>query len=469
MNKIFKMIFPVFWMIILLLTGLYYVFFANHAPEYSESENRMLAGVPRIADSVSNGCLDSDVESYLLDRFPNRENVIAYANSFRDWMSISTYEDYLLVNESMVDPLDSGLQDDNIEALMAEVLNQQAVSEDTALATVSEDAVSENEIVLAEEVGENPPIEQKPVANLDDYGTWLNNYMVVDDKTTVFSSYSRDSVIAMVAVLNKYAGVLPEDGKLMVTIVPQATYANQFVNSNHNGYMFQDSIDIINAFSANNVYAFDAAYILSEHIAAGEYIFFRTDMHWTPLGSYYLYKEMVEQSGNEAADYYNDYIHSTEDPFLGTYYRDNPSQYLANNADILELLEPPFPHELRRINGKDSYYVIPYLDENAKANDRYTVYLGGPAGPWTYVECDNGKEENCLVIMDSFGLGYFTFLTQNYKQVHYYDPRYFDASVVGYSVSEMIELYNIQDIYVILGDLHTFNSSFILENANIQF
>ena len=52
--------------------------------------------------------------------------------------------------------------------------------------------------------------------------------------------------------------------------------------------------------------------------------------------------------------------------------------------------------------------------------------------------------------------------------MHYYDPRYYDEKAVGYTVSEMIDLYNIQDIYVVVGDLHSFESGFLTTSANKQ-
>ena len=52
--------------------------------------------------------------------------------------------------------------------------------------------------------------------------------------------------------------------------------------------------------------------------------------------------------------------------------------------------------------------------------------------------------------------------------MHYYDPRYFDSDIVGYTVAEMIEKNEIQDIYVVVGDLHSFDSSFLISLANKQ-
>ena len=85
------------------------------------------------------------------------------------------------------------------------------------------------------------------------------------------------------------------------------------------------------------------------------------------------------------------------------------------------------------------------------------------------MECDNDQTENCLVVCDSYGLPVVPMLTENYKQIHYYDPRKFDRASVGYSVSEMIEKYEIQDIYVIVGDVHVFNYESVLNLFNNHF
>ncbi len=483
MKKGFQILFPSVFLLMLLLLAGYYLFLAPKEKSYSETENRYLSGVPDFKEALSGQNLDSECESYLLDRFPKRDAVITVANKLNAKLSIATFGDYMLVNDGAVDPLDAGadyeVTQKALDALLKDLTAQASKAPEepteTPVSPSGEPAVSPSEAPEAEpsplptvspsaEPSENPPIVPKEPADPLDYAEKLSAYMLVDERKTSFGTYTRDSVLALTAMLDQYAEVLPEGGKLMATVVPQSTYANQFVNSNHNGTMKQDYIEVMNAFSRDNVYVFDAAEILTEPIKNDEYVYFRTDMHWTPLGSYYVYKEMVERAGLPAADYMTDYVHTTEEPFLGTYYRDNPTEYFENHADSLELLEPPFAHTLYRADGVDSFHEIPYLKQDAKKNDRYTVYLGGPAGPWTYVECDNGKEENALVLMDSFGLGYFTFLTQNYKQVHYYDPRYYDYDTVGYTVYEMIEKYNIRDIYVVIGDLHSFNSGFMFRD-----
>lgn len=494
MKKVYMIAFISLWIASLVAIAGYYLVAAPKTVSYSATENRNLAGVPGLSwNSLRGGEYGKKMETYLLDRFPERDDIISIANRAQGLLSFATYEEYLLIAEEASDPLDSDVYLSEIEDLLGDQLagkdDTTSSEESEAVGTESEmpeTEVPDKESTETEDVTtempetedgttesekpepETPPSVQKPGINVSDFPEWLGVYMQADGTTQTQVSYKRDNVLAVTAVLNKYASCLPEDGKLMFTVVPQSSYTNRFVNASSKEAYFADWDYVVNAFANDNVYAFDSAEILGEAMKKNEYVYFRNDMHWTPYGSYLLYKEMVAYAGLVPCDYENDFSHLMESPFRGTYYRDYPAVYMDVPADDLDILTPNMNLEWRRVTGKDSYKLIDFIDMDAKANDRYTVYLGGPGGPWTYAECDNGKEENCLVLMDSFGLGYLPFLTQNYKQVHYYDPRYFNKDSVGYSVAEMIELYNIKDIYVVIGDIHSFNSSFLLSYAYNQ-
>ena len=487
MKSFFTKCFVALWLILLSALGSYYILFAPTESSYSENENRNLAGFPETTfSSVISGDFMEHIESYLLDRFPRRNLVIAATNKLESSVSFATYDEYVLIADSPKDALDSDDYLNDLDSLLADLNQAVAIASPTPTTAPTETptptvpAVTEAPIepdatptatptpTPSPTPAENPPIEQKPVAVKEDYPETVGVYMEKNGSTSTISSYSRYNVMAVTAVLNKYAALLPENGKLMFTVVPQSIHGNKFVNAADKQRFYANWDDVVNGFGSNNVYAFDTAEILTDAIKEGTYVYFRTDMHWNPYGSYLVYREMAARAGVEPCDYENDFEHTMEEPFRGTYYRDKPSAYENVTPDSLDLLLPKYPLEWRRTTGKDTYKLIDFLDFNARKNDRYTVYLGGPAGPWTYAEIDNDATENCLILTDSFGLGYLPFLTMNYKQVHYYDPRYFDQDTVGYTVAELIENYNIQDIYVVVGDLHSFDSSFILTHANGQ-
>jgi len=268
-------------------------------------------------------------------------------------------------------------------------------------------------------------------------------------------------------VLSRVANLLPKGGRLVYTMVPQSYIANNYLITSDKEYFTSQTEEIVHAFTPDNVTALSAAEILDEHIKNGEYVFFRSDMHWTPEGTYLVYREMAQAAGITPTEW-EEFNVTVEEPFLGTYYRDNPTGYMAANPDSLTLVSPSFDLEWRRIISPDQYKLIPLLDENARANDRYTVYLGGPAGPWTYAKSDNGKEENCLVITDSFGLAFVPMIATNYGETHYLDPRYYDYDTVGFTVKEMMEKHDITDVYVVVGDLHSYRSDFLLTQLSGQ-
>lgn len=467
-KKMIPRLFIRLWMALLALLGMYYLLFAPRDSEYSQAENRTLAAFPDMSpENIFSGKFGEEMENYLLDRFPGRNGVIYMTGRLENALSFASHDEYLLVAQGPEDLLDTGVTPEDLDDLLNDF------TQETTAPTIPEETLPPQTTAPAEDTLPSQPPEEttaptQPPKTIEDFPSTAYVYMDTGYGEKSIASYSRSRVAAVTSVLNKYARLLPEDGKLLFTVVPQSQYANRFVNASKKVSFYATWDDIVNGLGDNNVHAFDTAEVLSRAIQAGEYVYFRTDMHWTPYGSYLLYSQMVSQAGKTPCSFTEDFDLTVEAPFRGTYYRDNPSAYMDVEPDTLDLLMPKFPLEWRRTTGKDEYKLIDFLNFNAKKNDRYTVYLGGPAGPWTYAECDNGETENCLVITDSFGLGYIPFLTCNYRQVHYYDPRYYEHKTVGYSVSEMIEMYDIQDIYVVVGDLHSFESSFLLTNAKKQ-
>lgn len=466
-NKLLQKVFIGLWLAVLFCLGGYYLLFAPRDSEFTETENRNLAAFPQVtAESLFSGRFGQEIETYLLDRFPLRNAAINFTNRFESLLSLATHADYLLIAEGVDDPLDTDLDDSDMDKLLEE-LNAATKPPATEPPATEPPASQPAATIPAQtEPVEDPPIVPKPKVTLADIPTTLGIYMDTGSGPIEQKSYHQNNVAALTAVLNRYAQLLPENGKLMFTVGPPSYMVNRFVEAG-NKVSFNSTWDeAITALGNDNVYAFDSCEILSGAIMDGEYVSFRTDNHWTPYGAYLIYSQMAAQAGKEICSYPDDFDITVEENFRGTYYRDDPSAYWGVEPDTLEHVMPKIGVEYRKITGKDEYEVIPFLKEDAVSNDRYTVYLGGPGGPWRYVECDNQETENCLVVTDSFGLTVIPYLTENYKQVHYYDARYYDADTVGYSVAEMIEKYDIHDIYVIVADFHSFYSGFVINSVN---
>ncbi len=473
MKKNTKLLFCIAMVGALLLTGLYYLFLAPREAAYDAGENRELSGAPEWSFlSFMDGSLSEDLESWLLDRFWGRNASMDISMSVKDALSIASYEDALAVMGREDDALvEDGPSQEELESMMNDLLNRpKETTAPETLPPATEETTAPEETVPEETV---PPTEpeptypQKPTPNIEDWPTRPSIKCSISGTVTKHRTYDLTNVLAVTSVISRVADLLPKDGQLIYTMVPQASIGNSYFGARGMEYFTSECEPIVHAFSPDNVTAISSADILDECMKNKEYVYFLSDMHWTPEGTYAVYREMVAAAGQEPTAW-EDFILEKEYPFLGTYYRDNPADYMKNSPDTLTLVSPSFPLEVRRITGPDSYKVISLLYKYARENDRYTVYLGGPAGPWTYIQSDNGKEENCLVITDSFGLAFIPMVATNYAQTHYYDPRYYNYETVGYTVAEMIEKYDITDVYVVVGDLHSYNSSFLTTQLSEQ-
>lgn len=457
------------------LTGVWYILFAPKEESYHEGENRNLAAAPNMSLSAFwDGSMSNDMEKWLLDRFWARDTAMDISMGVKDMGSIAGYEDALAIMGREDDALtDNDLDEDRLEDMMNDLLNpSDPVQPSAPLPTQPEDTLPPstqpgNTVPEDTTPEDTLPPETKPQLTIEDFPEILGIKSSSGGKVTTHKTHKRTYVLALTSVLNRVAALLPEDGKLLYTMVPQSSVANAFLATGDREYFTSEAESLVHAFSADNVHAFSTAQILSDSLVRGDYVYFRSDMHWTPEGTYLVYCEMVKAAGLTPTPW-EDFHIETEEPFLGTYYRDNPTSYMKNNPDSLTLVTPNYDVQWRRITGKDSYKVIPLMNMNAKKNDRYTIYLGGPAGPWTYAVSDNGKTENCLVITDSFGLAFVPMVATNYGQTHYLDTRYYKKSTVGYTVAEMIEKYDITDVYVVIGDLHSYGSSFISYDLSDQ-
>ena len=217
------------------------------------------------------------------------------------------------------------------------------------------------------------------------------------------------------------------------------------------------------AVTADNVAVFSTADRLSEPLIRGEYVFFRSDMHWTPYGAYLVVSDMLAEAG-ETLPPYDAFPKTQEYPFLGTLYRDSLNKQMEANPDTLDILTPLRPVRVRRYTTPQKYEEVPFIEENANPRDRYTVYLGGANGNWTVVERTDIPEEQiqktCLVISDSYGLCTMPFFAQVYDRVILYDSRYYEKYAMG-AVSDLIESWGVQDIYLVAGEGNVYEKHFL--------
>ncbi|MDR2131841.1 MAG: hypothetical protein LBP30_00685 [Clostridiales Family XIII bacterium] len=159
-----------------------------------------------------------------------------------------------------------------------------------------------------------------------------------------------------------------------------------------------------------------------------EYVYFRTDHHWTALGAYYGMLAFAETAGFEPVAL-NAYTEKALPNFLGSLYRLAPSDELAEYPDILS-------YYLK--NGRNNRTDVYYYDESGvlwsyknrmidtayakESPDGIGVFLGGDS-PFLRVDGDGPEDRVLAVVKDSYGNAFVPWLAPYFGGILCVDPR----------------------------------------------
>lgn len=171
--------------------------------------------------------------------------------------------------------------------------------------------------------------------------------------------------------------------------------------------------------------------------AAGEYIYYRTDHHWTTLGAYFAYAAVMEEMGITPVPL-SDYEETVvSDRFYGTSYSASGARWVP--ADSISLYVPDSGISVisyftgRPEAGK--LYDLGYLE----VKDQYSLFLGGNQ-PLCVVKTGNADAPKLAIVRDSFADCMVPFLTAHFSEIHLIDPRYNMNSVSDYITRNDIDL-----------------------------
>ena len=183
----------------------------------------------------------------------------------------------------------------------------------------------------------------------------------------------------------------------------------------------------------------DVAAILQKH--SEEYIYYKTDHHWTSLGAYYAFTESagVLGIGNPATDYTT---YTLTESFQGTLASKSGSYDAQDSIDIY-------------VPKSDVQYYVSYPDTQEKVcslyrsdclrnKDQYTVFFGGNH-PILEIRTTANNDRSLLVFKDSYANCFMQFLTPYFENIIMVDPRYYydslEAVLNSYGITDVLYLF----------------------------
>ncbi len=224
-----------------------------------------------------------------------------------------------------------------------------------------------------------------------------------------------------------YASLIPGAVKIWADKLPE----------NANNCDQKKLIDVI--YSQLDAVTVDIFENLQAH--SDEYIFYRTDHHWTSLGAYYGYLSLARSMGFDARSYDSYEPVTVSEDFYGTVYSSSGVRWVA--PDRIEIFLRDEGIEVTNYNAGTPAAGALYNYSFLRQKDQYAFFLGGNS-PLIEILTEQKDAPKLLVLRDSYADCLTPFLTDHFSEIHLIDLRYYK-----YSVQDYIKDNNIDTVLVI--------------------
>ena len=193
---------------------------------------------------------------------------------------------------------------------------------------------------------------------------------------------------------------------------------------------------IDSAYSQTALETVDISSVLAAH--AGEYIFYRTDHHWTSLGAYYAANALRSSWGLPEIDKAALTPETVSDSFCGTLYSSSGFFWIA--PDKMEtLIAAPESSSVTRYETNGTEQTLPlYNYDKLTVKDKYTFLLGGNI-PRAVVDTGTKNAPSLLILRDSYADSLVPFMTDAFSEIHLIDLRYYTGSVREYIAENAVD------------------------------
>ena len=400
--------------VVLCVIGL--AFFAR--PTESESEKRTLTEFPNFTlETFLNGEYTAQISLWFADTFPLRE-VMIQANS-------SLNQLYGIKGEQVV----GGGDADNIPTGPAD-------------------------------------IEFNPTD--DGGGDQISGLYVNGDTAYQLYFFNKQNSDSYISLINQFAQQIGDKATVYDMIVPlhyQIALSEDTVNK-YGASDCGEAIDYMYGNLSDGVIGVDTLPNLIAHNT--EYLYFRTDHHWTARGAYYAYVAFCNQKGI-AATPLDSYQSLKFDGFLGTFYNNAELKQPAamrDNPDYVEAFVPMGTNEeivYDSDGNKAAEYAIVYTKaDKYTAGNKYLCFIGGDQ-PLTKIHNESINDGSSIVVIkESYGNAFVPFLVDSYEYVYVIDYRKWDGHLADFVVENGID-----DVLFLNVVSNTSTSERLLELAKI--
>ena len=359
-----------------------------------------------------------------------------YFGSFRIGIDEVEESSEIIVESSKVVEESSVIIEESSEVIVesSEIIveSSEVVEELSEVVEESSEVVEESSEISIEESSEY--IEESGIGDAE---MLPSGYLMYKGAVYSTTSYKAEVAQAYADVYAKYARKFPD---VRISVINHPLSAINITNPDVRAMVNDQGevLDLMESHIYGNVNFVNLKDIITAH--RGEYLYFKSDYHWTQRGAYYAYYAFAESLGitptplsefeevvvcDDFIGRVNDYAH--DDRILSFY--DTIYAYMPTNKHTMTIYDSSL-NEVRVFNN--SIYV---------KKQTYSCFIYGDQ-PYTVINVpSNPQDKNVIVIKDSSANAFVPFLTEHYGNVIVIDPRH-----ISIDISRVVKEYDASDI-----------------------
>ncbi len=396
-------------------------------PTRSDTENRDLRPFPTFSfSSFWSGQYFSEIGLWFSDTFPFRDSLIKGDAAIQNLYGIQTdmIHGEVVKGDEIPDRLDLGEEEPPVSN-----------STTSTLPSTGESTGSTSKPTTK-------PTEEPPFKEPE--GQQLGAIYLTGDAAYEYYTFNEGQSVRYVKFLNKVGNALSGKAQVYSLIAPNSMGVMMADSKKITSSNQRDAINAMTNSLNKNVKGVKLFDVLKKH--RKEYLYFRTDHHWTSNGAYYAYQEFAKAKGIKPNPL-SSFEKAEYKGFLGTFYAgSNQSNKLGDNPDTVVTYTPKATNSMTITDRNGTVFDWPVVMDGDQygASSKYSVFIGGD-NPYSVISNPTLTDgSSCVVIKESYGNAFVPFLVDHYQTVHVIDYRYYSGNLVSF-----VEENKVQDVIIL--------------------
>ena len=415
-------------------------------PKESASEKRTLTKFPSFSiEGFLNGEFLNGVSTWYADTFPFREQLLAGNTKYRTLYGLQSNQIVGSIGVADDVPAErSSFASFYLPATKQRVEDFRILIRDNLATQEAADAA-------------NGGVKRRKITQVPEQ---FGSVYVADDTAFSLYGFSQNSANEYIDAISALANKVSDDVTVYDIVVPISSgiYLDKSLQEELNCSDQQESIRYIYDNMDSKVVTIDAFSVLKSH--SDQYLYFRTDHHWTALGSYYTYTALMKEMGKTPTSLAA-YETMVFDNFIGTLYSaSNQAPSLAANPDTVTAYIPLATNDMvyTDTNGNENEYNVIWDVSDWNSAAKYNCFIAGDQ-PFSVIDNPNISDGSaCVLIKESFGNCFAPFLVDHYDKVYIVDYRYYPEGLAA-----LVRDKGIQDV-IFLNNIAAATTSSLVSN-----